>query len=110
MSFESAVEEIIRAAMARGDFDNLPGRGKPLDMDAYFAAPEDMRLTYSVLRNAGYLPEEVQLLRDAEELKRKLSACSDEVEIARLRKAIDEKLLGFRLAVERTQAKRRARR
>ena len=49
MFSEKLIEEIIREAMEKGEFDNLPGKGKPLDLDAYFATPEDVRLGYSVL-------------------------------------------------------------
>ena len=59
MSLDRVVDEMIRDAMARGEFDNLPGAGKPQNLDSYFAAPEDLRMAWSVLRNAGYLPEEV---------------------------------------------------
>lgn len=61
MSLEQLVEEIIQDAMARGEFDNLPGASKPLNHDAYFALSEDERLTCTALKNAGYVPEEVAL-------------------------------------------------
>ena len=56
MSLERAIEEIIQAAMARGEFDNLPGKGKPLNLDDYFSLPEDERMALTMLRNAGYCP------------------------------------------------------
>ncbi len=73
MSLESVVEEIIRDAMARGEFDHLPGAGKPLDHEAYFALPEDQRLALTALKNAGYVPEEVDLLREIKAHKEKLA-------------------------------------
>jgi len=47
--------DAIDRAMADGFFDNLPGRGKPLDLsdDDNPFVPDDMRLAYRVLRNAG---------------------------------------------------------
>jgi len=36
MSFHKNADEKINGAIARGEFDNLPGKGKPLDLDAYF--------------------------------------------------------------------------
>ena len=53
MSFDKAVEAIIQEAMQRGDFDNLRGKGQPLDLSAYFDTPEDVRMAYSILKNAG---------------------------------------------------------
>ena len=43
MSFQKNVDEKIREAIARGEFDDLPGKGKPLDLDAYFATPEHLK-------------------------------------------------------------------
>ena len=58
--FEDPVEVKIKAAMAEGDFDNLPGKGKPLDLKAYIETPEHLRTAYHILKNSGYLPEEVR--------------------------------------------------
>jgi hypothetical protein len=48
MSLENFIDEKIQEAMAKGEFDDLPGRGKPIDLSDYFATPEDRRITYSV--------------------------------------------------------------
>ena len=54
MSFDKIVEELIKKAQERGEFDNLPGKGKPIDLSAYFEMPEDVRVAHSVLKNAGF--------------------------------------------------------
>ena len=54
MSFDRIVEAIIKEAMERGEFDDLPGKGKPIDLTEYFETPEDVRMANSVLKNAGY--------------------------------------------------------
>ena len=103
MSLDQIVEEIIRDAMARGEFDNLPGRGKPLDLDAYFALPEEQRLAYTLLKNAGYVPEEVDLLRGMKALKDQLAACSNEAERQALTRKIDRQMLKLNLLQEQKQ-------
>ena len=60
--FGKLIEEKIREAMEAGEFDSLPGKGKPIDLDAYFATSPDIRLGYSMLNGAGCLPEEVALM------------------------------------------------
>jgi hypothetical protein len=72
---EDPVEAKIQQAMAEGAFDNLPGKGKPLNIGKYMEVPEHLRTAYHVLRNAGYLPEEVRLKREMEELKHKIKQC-----------------------------------
>lgn len=47
------VEELIKAAIARGEFDDLPGAGEPLDLNEYFRTPEEVRMGYSILRGEG---------------------------------------------------------
>jgi hypothetical protein len=107
MAFERLAENRIREAMEKGEFDNLPGEGRPLDLDAYFALPAEQRLAYSVMKNARLIPEELQLFGEAEALKEQIEACADEAGRARLRKLREAKLLKFRLLVERRRMKRR---
>ena len=110
MSLDRLVDEMIREAMARGEFDNLPGHGRPQNLDNYFAAPEDLRLAWSVLKNAGYLPEEVQLMKDIAALKERLAAASSETQRAKLREELDAKVLSFNIVMEQRQRARRPRR
>ena len=62
MSIESAIEKQIKEAMARGEFDNLAGKGKPLDLEAYFNTPDDLRMAYSILKSNDFVPEEVEIM------------------------------------------------
>lgn len=73
--FTRIVEDVIHEAIERGDFDDLPGAGKPVDLSAYFETPEELRLAHSVLRNANLLPEEV-------ELRKQISAQEDAARLA----------------------------
>jgi hypothetical protein len=109
MFSEKLIEEKIREAMERGEFDDLPGKGKPLDLDAYFATPEDVRLGYSVLKSAGCLPVEVELQQEIESLKSQLVASDDERERQSLRKEIDGKTLKLNLLMDSNQRSHRER-
>ena len=96
-----SVEEQIKKAMAEGAFDNLAGKGKPLDLEGYFQTPEHLRMCFSILKNGDFIPEEVQTLKEIEALKEQLSACSDETTRKQLAKTINEKMLSVTLAMER---------
>ncbi len=106
MSFEKIAEAKIREALEAGEFDNLSGKGKPLDLEAYFATPADLRLGYSVLKSAGCVPPEIELMREIESLKQRLASCQDEEETGRLSKEIEGKQLTLQL---RTDSNRRSR-
>lgn len=100
MNFEKLVEEKIREAIANGEFDNLSGKGKPIDLTAYFATPEDLRLGYSILKNANVLPQEVELLKEIETLKERFERCANQDERDKLKREIDDKTLKFNLLFE----------
>jgi hypothetical protein len=97
----STKERIIQKAMVRGEFDNLPGKGKPIDLTAYFATPEEIRLAYSVLKSADILPQEVELLQEIATLKEKLEAITNETQKRKLLKTLEEKRLQFTMMMER---------
>jgi hypothetical protein len=101
MSIEKFVEDQIAKAVRAGEFDNLPGRGKPINLEAYFQTPEDLRLCYSMLKNADFVPEEVQMLKDIDSLRQKLSGCTDAEERKSLTDEINQKVMLVKLAMER---------
>lgn len=55
------MEQMIQEAQKRGEFDNLPGKGKPLNLHQSdpFAGPDE--LVYRTLKEAGFAPEWVEL-------------------------------------------------
>ena len=106
MAIEKLIDKMIREAMEKGEFDNLEGRGQPVDLTAYFAAPEDVRLGHKLLKDANIIPEELELLKEAEALKAELANCSTEDERRKVRKALDEKLLKYNLLRERYNRRR----
>ena len=107
MSFDRIVEAIIKEAMERGEFDNLPSKGKPIDLSEYFETPEEVRLAHSVLKGAGMLPREVDLLKDIAELKQIQAAFVDEKKKQEIGKQIRQKQVEFSLMMERQKRERR---
>ena len=107
MSLDKIVEELIKKAQERGEFDNLPGKGKPIDLSAYFEVPEEVRVAQSVLENAGFQSREVELLHEIAELRRILAAVTDENRKHALEKQIREKQLEFSLLIERQKRRRK---
>ena len=97
------IEELIRDGIRRGEFDNLSGKGKPLDLDAHFRAPEELRMGYAMLREAGFVPEEVQLLKDCDALREELRTCQDEARRRELSKELRDKRLTYSLLMERAR-------
>jgi hypothetical protein len=66
---DKLIEERIRQAQAEGAFDDLPGQGQPLNLDDDFLVPEELRMVCRVLKNSGYVPPEVEELRQLHQLE-----------------------------------------
>ena len=101
MSFDKIVEALIKEAQERGEFDNLPGKGKPIDLTEYFEAPEEIRVAQSVLKNAGMTSPEVQLLKEIAELRQLLPSLANETKKEQVQKQIQQKQIEFSLMMER---------
>jgi hypothetical protein len=106
MSLQKNIDEKIEEAIARGEFDNLPGKGKALDLNAYFATPEHLRMGYSILKSAEVIPEEMELLRQIEALKESLDSSITAMEEKALRKQLSEKLTNFNMRMEHNRKAR----
>ena len=85
---ENWVEARIRKAMADGEFDNLAGKGKPIDLSKYYGVPEHLRIAYQMIKDSGFIPEEVRLKKEMEILKEKLKQCRSEKEKKKFMKAL----------------------
>lgn len=101
MSIEKFIDEQISKAIDAGEFDNLPGKGKPVDLRAYFETPEHLRMAYSILKSNDFAPQEVEVLKEIDALRKRLESCSDEEEQERLKKEISDKKLAFDLLIEK---------
>ena len=78
-------EQRIREACERGAFDSLPGAGKPLELEDDSHIPEDLRMAYKLLKNAGYVPDR----KEAQSIVDALEKCGDEQEKVRQMKKLE---------------------
>ncbi|WP_435920891.1 DnaJ family domain-containing protein [Paenibacillus sp. DYY-L-2] len=92
-------EEKIREAIRRGELDNLPGSGKPLPPDDLENVPKDLRLGFKLLKNAGLIPEEMQLRKDIVTLGDLLAVCRDHAEREKLQRELSAKRLRYQALI-----------
>jgi DNA-binding PucR family transcriptional regulator len=90
---ERIAEQRILEAQRNGAFDNLPGKGKPLELEDMSWVPDDLRIGYHVLKNANILPPEAELLKDIHTLEDLLKHVEDEGERLALAKSIQWKMI-----------------
>lgn len=83
---DQLVEQRVAEAQARGEFDELPGQGKPLALDDDAMVPAELRAGYRLLKNAGYLPPQLQLrgeIHEVEQLIRQARAVEQKASLQR---------------------------
>lgn len=66
---ELIAERKIAEAEREGALKDLPGEGAPLALDDDPLIPEDLRMAYRILKNAGLVPEEISMLREVAQLE-----------------------------------------
>jgi len=99
--FARIAEAKIQDAIERGDFDELPGRGKPLVFEDLSHVPPHLRMGYKVLRNAGVVPPEVELRREVYRLDREIAQTRDPDVLADLRRRRRDSDLNLAIMLER---------
>jgi len=87
--FDKIVEERIKDAQKKGDFENLPGSGKPLDLDEGSCVAEDLRLAYKILKNADFAPPEIEIKNEIKKTEDLLAGMKDEKEKYRTLKKLN---------------------
>jgi hypothetical protein len=83
-AFDSLAEQRIREAQEKGEFDELPGAGAPLNLEDDPLVPEELRAAYRLLKNAGYLPPELEAHGEIRQLEQLLRTVEDVGERASL--------------------------
>jgi len=91
--YEKIVEQRIKEAMEKGEFDDLPGKGKPLPLEDDSHVPEDLRLAYKLLKNADCLPPELLEKKEILQMEDMLATIPDEKEKYKLLKKINFKIM-----------------
>ena len=78
--FTKIVEERIRKAQKKGEFENLEGSGEPLDLLNDQTVAEELRLAYKILKNADCIPPELELKKESRQTEELLGAMTDTTE------------------------------
>ena len=92
-AFRKIVEQRIKEAQQKGEFDDLPGCGRPLVMEDDSRIPEDLRLAYKILKNAGCIPPELELKREIKSMEDMLEGMPEDREKYRQMKRINYKIM-----------------
>ena len=102
------IEQKIQEAIDKGEFKNLPGEGKPIDLDDDASIPAEHRMAFRVLKNSGFVPPEVTGYQELQELRKQIREMSEmsSDEYQKLKLKLVEKETAFNLAMERLSSKK----
>ena len=102
--FQRLAEQRILEAQRAGAFDDLPGKGKPLELEDLSRVPEELRIGYIVLKNAHVLPPEAELTKDIHILEDLLKHVEDEGERKALAKSLQWKVIRLDMLKRRSMS------
>lgn len=71
-------EQKIADAVANGELDNLPGSGRPLELEDFSSVPPELRMAYKILKNASFAPPEIAERKEIQSLLDLLEDAADE--------------------------------
>jgi hypothetical protein len=104
-AFELIAERRIQEAMDRGEFDNNPLAGKPIPPDGLDNVSPELRMSLKILKNAGVIPEEIELHNEITSIETLLAICVQEDEKVSLRVKLNEKQLRYNMIMEKRTGK-----
>ncbi|MDC2865337.1 J-domain-containing protein [Bacillus sp. BP-3] len=103
--FSILAEERIRQAMKDGEFEDLPGKGKSLALEDLSTIPEELRMSYKILKHAGMIPEEMHLQKEVLKIEDLLACCHDEAQRKQLQEELTVKSLRFQQLIQKRKIK-----
>ncbi len=91
--FQKIAERKILEAMENGTFDNLSGKGKPLAFEDETWISEDLRIAFRFLKNAGFVPPEVELRNEIINLRNLIDTLDDNKERLKKLRELNYKIM-----------------
>ncbi|GIN74602.1 hypothetical protein J14TS2_50770 [Bacillus sp. J14TS2] len=103
--FERMTEEKIRKAYEEGAFDHLPGAGKPLPPDSLQGIPDDLKMAYRMMKNAGFSPDEMNVKKEIMSIEDLIRHSEDKMEKDELKKELNQKLAEYNRLMSKKRMK-----
>ena len=99
---EDHIGRALRDSEQSGELRAAPSFGKPLDFgDGYDDTPAELRMAMKVLKDAGVVPHEVTLMREAAALQVQIDDCDDAAALPALRQQLAELQQNIALRLEK---------
>jgi hypothetical protein len=104
-TLDELIAQHLQESLASGELRGTPGWGKPLDFgDGYDETPAELRMPYKILKDAGFVPAEIEWMHRAIALKAQIAAAPDEATAGPLRRELAEMQQRIALRLEKLRA------
>lgn len=100
-AFYKIAERRIMEAMQNGEFDDLENKGKPIQFEDDTWIPEDLRMAYKFLKNAGCIPPELEMRNEIINMCSLMNTIDDDKERLKKIRELNFKLLKLNLTRKR---------
>lgn len=91
LTIDEQIAQSLRDAQRSGELQSAASWGKPLDLaDGYAQTPEELRMAFKALKDAGFVPPEVEAMQQIAALRRAIVAEPDAPEAEAMRRRISE--------------------
>lgn len=102
---EDHIGRSLAQSQATGELRSAASFGKPLNLgDGYDETPAELRMGYKILKDAGVVPPEVELMRQIETLRQSLEAAPDDAAARQASAKLSEMRQQLALRLEQLRA------
>lgn len=91
--FSKIAERKINEAIERGEFDNLQGKGRPFEPEDETWIPDDLRASYRILKNSGYIPPELEIRKEIINLRSLIESIDNDKERLKTLRELNYKII-----------------
>ncbi|WRP07133.1 DnaJ family domain-containing protein [Rossellomorea aquimaris] len=98
-------EQRIKKAYEDGDFKELPGFGKPLNLDDDLGVPQELKMAHRMMKNAGFTTDEMNVKKEMMRIEDLIKVCEDDLEKQELQKSLSENMLKYNAMLSKKRIK-----
>ena len=104
-TLDDHIAQSLRESQRSGELQSAPSWGKPLDLNDGFAqTPDELRMAFKALKDAGFVPPEVETMQQIAVLREQVASNPNAPEADALRKRISELQQHLALRLEKLRS------
>ena len=104
-TLDDHIAQSLRESQRSGELQSAPSWGKPLDLnDGFEQTPDELRMAFKALKDAGFVPPEVETMKQIAALREVLAAEPDADKAEAMRRRVSELQQHLALRLERLRA------